>query len=62
MRVYNSSDINGISIPDKNEILWTQTNQSEIIIANVSSGNPLQYALQFIILDTYGKIVNLDIG
>ena len=60
LKIYNNSD--NIAIPDKNEILWPQSNHEITILNNVSSGNTVQYTLQFILLDTYGKIVNLDIG
>ena len=60
-KIYNNSK--NVTNPDKNEILWPIQNHSLMVITNVSIGNPIHYILQFIIiLDTYGKIVKLDIG
>ena len=47
--------------PNRNEILWNNTH-SNISLSNISSGNSIPYVLEFIVLDVYGKIVNLDEG
>lgn len=47
--------------PDKNKILWNTT-YSKISLSNISSGNSIQFVLEFILLDVYGKIVNLNEG
>lgn len=47
--------------PKKDEILWIKS-EKIITLANISSGNSIPFVLQFILLDAYGKIMNLNEG
>ena len=61
-KIYDSNDPNiTIEFPKINEILWPN-NYSNLTMPNISSGNYVPYILQFLILDVYGKIMNLDGG
>lgn len=56
----NFSDYN-YSFPNKDENLWNNS-KLNIFLTNIGSGNSIPYVLEFIVLDVYGKIVNLDQG
>ena len=61
-KLYNSNDPQtNITVPKPDEILWPYNN-SNLILQNISTGNTIPYTLQFLILDVYGKIVNLYEG
>lgn len=61
-KLYNSSDLNKeVASPQKDEVLWPN-NYSCYSLPNISSGNNIPYILQFLLLDVYGRIVNLDGG
>ena len=61
-KLYNSSDPNiTITFPKNDEVLWPNNNTNNTL-QNISSGNTIPYTLQFMILDVYEKIVNLDGG
>lgn len=63
LNFYNKSNFSDVKykLPNKNEILWNISHQN-VSLSNISSGNSIPYVLEFIVLDVYGQIVNLDEG
>lgn len=47
--------------PKKDEILLNKS-EKIITLTNISSGNSIPFVLEFILVDVYGKIVNLNQG
>ena len=66
LNIYNGTSDDGsnsnVIFPQKDDILWNNTRETMLLLDNISSGNIIPYVLQFQVLDTYGKIVNLDNG
>lgn len=61
LNVYLRNQTKMIPEPNKNEVL-KQNSSVNLKLGNISSGNEIPYILQFLVVDVYGKIVNLDSG